>query len=154
MTEQHDNQSNTAPASTENSQTPEGGTSGTPDAQNGSESPKGNREARYRVERNQAREERDALATRVELLQTRELERIAGEAISNPSDLLALTGKSLSEFLDEDGELDTELVTEAARELLSTRPGLRKQSPAFDPTQGVGGSTPKPKAGWDTLLSS
>ncbi len=41
MTEQHDNQSNTAPASTENSQTPPRVAPPVPpDAQNGSESPK------------------------------------------------------------------------------------------------------------------
>lgn len=100
---------------------------------------KGNREARYRVERNEARGERDALSQRVELLQTRELERIAGEHLSNPADLLALSGKTLADFLGEDGELDAELVAEAASEVVGSRPGLRPNAPAFDPSQGLGG---------------
>lgn len=109
--------------------------------------------ARYRVQLRETETERDALTQRVERMQTRELERIAGEAISNPADLLALSGKSLAEFLGEDGELDAELVAEAAAELLSTRPGLKRGSPAFDPSQGHGGSGPgKPEPSWGALL--
>lgn len=122
-------------------QTPDPDTPGTPE---GIEAPqRANKEARYRVERNDARTERDALAQRVERMQTNELERIAAEVISNPSDLLALTDKTLAEFLDDDGELDSALVTEAAAELLATRPGLRKLAAAFDPSQGTGGRPPK-----------
>lgn len=128
---------------------PEGGHTGEPhnDAE---EQPaqKANKEARYRVERNQAREELAASNARVELLQTRELERIAGSAISNPADLLALTNKTVADFLDDSGELDAELVAEAASELLSTRPRLGKNAPAFDPTHGSGGSAPKQAADW------
>ncbi|MEB3031086.1 hypothetical protein [[Mycobacterium] nativiensis] len=127
MSEQHD-ATDSQPA------TPEGEAPGQP--------PKGNKEARYRVERNEARIERDALAQRVERMQTNELERIAAESISNPADLLALTDKTLADFLTDDGELDAELVTVAAAELLATRPGLRRGSPAFDPSQGRGGQPP------------
>lgn len=111
------------------------------------------REQRYRLELRAAEAQRDALADRVERMQTRELERIAGESISNPADLLKLTGKSVADFIGEDGELDTELVTEAATELLSSRPGLKKNAPAFDPTQGLGGNgQPKPEPSWGALL--
>lgn len=104
--------------------------------------PKGNREAaRYRTERNEARAERDTLAQRVAALQTRELERIAGKTLSNPADLLTLTGKTVAEFVGEDGELDAELVAETAGDLLVSRPGLRVTAPAVDPTIGVGGRT-------------
>jgi hypothetical protein len=139
------------------STTPESGTTGehadgTQEA-NANEPTKASREARYRTERNGARAERDALAGRVEQMQTRELERIAGNAISTPADLLALTGKTVADFLDESGELDTELVAEAAEELLSSRPGLRKNAPAFDPSQGVGGKTAaKREPSWGALL--
>ncbi|MBB2992144.1 hypothetical protein FHR72_003640 [Mycolicibacterium iranicum] len=130
-----------------------GGTAATPEGGSAGEPQKGNKEARYRVERNEARAERDALAQRVERMQTRELERVAGVAISNPADLLALTGKSLAEFLDESGELDAELVAEAAAELLNSRPGLRRHASAFDPTQGTGGSgRPKREPSWGALL--
>jgi hypothetical protein len=111
---------------------------------------KGGKEARYRVERNTARDALTASEARVEQLQTNELERIAGGTISNPSDLLTMTGKALADFLV-DGELDPELVSEAAAELLSTRPRLSKNSPAFDPTQGSGGAG-KPKPTWGSLL--
>src|SRR5699024_5494709 len=125
------------------------------ESQNGSQEPKGNREARYRVERNEARTERDALAQRIETLQIRELERIASTHISNPADLLTLSGKTLSDFVDEDGELDTELVVEAANELLGSRPGLRPNSPAYDPTQGHGNRGQKtPELSWSDLLRS
>lgn len=125
---------------------------GTPDPQNGSDSPKGNREARYRVERNEARAERDALAQRIEQLQTRELERIASKSISNPADLLTLSGKSLTDFIGDDGELDNELITDAADELLGTRPGLRPNQRAVDPSQGLGGQQGRGPVGWEALF--
>lgn len=129
------------------------GTSVPDERENGSEAKPSNREARYRVERNEARAERDALAERIERMQTRELERIAGEQISNPADLLALSGRSLADFIGEDGELEAEAVTVAATELLSTRPGLRKLTPGYDPTQGYGGNRrPKRELSWGALL--
>lgn len=140
----------TAPAGSESAaggQPADSGTPGTP------EPPKANKEARYRVERNEARAERDALAQRVEALQRAELERLAGDTMSNPADLLALTGQALADFLTEDGELDAELVAKAAAELLATRPGLRKGSPAFDPSQGSGGKPAvKREPSWGALL--
>lgn len=128
---------------------------GAPEAEGATEAPKGNREAasqsetddapasrnreaRYRVERNEARAERDALAQRIEQLQTRELERIASKSLSNPADLLTLSGKSLADFLGEDGELDNDLVLDTANDLLGSRPGLRPNAPAVDPSQGLG----------------
>jgi hypothetical protein len=119
----------------------------------GGEAPKGNREARYRTERNEARAERDALAARVEQLQARELERIASKSLSNPADLLRLSGKSLEDFIGEDGELDAELVTEAANELLGSRPGLRPNAAAVDPTQGHGNNAGKGAPSWGALLT-
>ncbi|WP_235663995.1 hypothetical protein [Mycolicibacter terrae] len=129
---------------------PQGIDTGEPE--NGSQEPKSNREARYRVERNEARAERDELAQRVAVLQTRELERIAAEHISNPADLLTLSGKTLADFLGEDGELDTEAVVTAANDLLGTRPGLRKPHPATDLTQGQGGTTHRGQPAWADLL--
>jgi hypothetical protein len=133
--------------------TPEGNDTG--EVENGSDGQKGNREARYRVERNQYREERDALAQRVEQLQTRELERIASKSLSNPADLLTLSGKSLRDFIGQDGELDAELVAAVANDLLGTRPGLRPRQPAFDLSQGQGNDRPaKAQPTFAALLKS
>ena len=71
---------------------------------------------------------RGTLAERVETLQTRELERIASKSLSNPADLLTLSGKAMADFLDESGELDAELITGTARERRGSRPGLGRPS--------------------------
>ena len=110
------------------------------------------REKRYRLERNTARQERDALAQRVESLLSREAERIASRALAEPADLFTLTGKSVRDFLGEDGELDEELILDTANDLLGVRPGLAKNPPAVDLTQGHGLQGGKPKIGWDALL--
>ena len=127
------------------------GTEAAPEAE---ATPKGNREARYRVERNQAREERDALAARVEALQTRELHRLAGDHLAQPEDLLALGGVELAELLDDEGHVDPEAVAEAAAALIESRPGLARNPKvlAVDSTQGQGGNPGKPKAGWEALF--
>lgn len=111
-----------------------------------------NREARYRVERNEARAERDALAKRVDQLLTREAERLAAKDLSNPADLLTLGGVTIKDLLDDDGEVDPEKVDAVVREILGTRPGLAKYSPLFDPTQGLSGGNGKPKPSWGALL--
>lgn len=111
------------------------------------------REKRYRLERNEARQERDALAQRVESLLTREAERIASRALAEPADLFTLTGKTVRDFVDpESGELDEELILDTANDLLGVRPGLGKNPPAVDITQGHGFQGGKPKIGWDSLL--
>lgn len=141
------------------------GTSGTPDAENGadteSKSSNPNREAAaYRVKLREAEgklqsaEERFAeMQGRLAELQRAEVERIAGETLSQGSDLLGISGHELSAYLTEGGGVDAAKVAEAAAELLSTRPGLRKTSPAFDPTQGSGGNASgKSQPGWGDLL--
>ncbi len=112
----------------------------------------GNREARYRVERNQARDERDELAKRVQSLLTREAERVASKHLSEPADLFALTGKTIKDFLGEDGEVDVEAVTQAANDLLGSRPGLAKNAPAVDHSQGLGGGGRPSQPSWEMLL--
>ena len=113
-----------------------------------------NREARYRVERNEARQERDALASRLESLQTAELHRLAGDLLAAPEDL-ALSGKALQDFLTPEGWVDREAVAEAAADLVKSRPGLAKNPkfPAVDSTQGMGGSLGKPQPSWDALFA-
>jgi hypothetical protein len=122
----------------------------TDDATN--EPQKRNKEARYRVERNEARTERDALAERVERMQRAEVERLAGDGLSHPADLFSLSGNELADYLTESGDVDVEKVSADVAAVLAERPGLRKNSPASDPTQGSGGNPGKPKLGWADLL--
>jgi hypothetical protein len=90
---------------------------------------------------------------RIETLQTREVERLASKGLSNPADLLTLSGKSVRDFLDESGEVDAELVQDAVDDILGTRPGLRPRQRAVDPTQGMGNDRPaKGSLTWGDLF--
>ncbi|SLF41010.1 Uncharacterised protein [Mycobacteroides abscessus subsp. bolletii] len=109
-----------------------------------------NREARYRVERNEAREQLAAAELRLVQLQTMELHRLAGEILSAPEDI-TLAGKPLADFLTPEGWVDRAAVEEAAREVAQTRPGLAKYQPGYDPSQGRGIPAAR-TAGWAALL--
>lgn len=128
------------------------------DAESGSEShdteqrPKGNREARYRVERNEAREEARQLQERIDSLLTREAERVAAQHLAEPADLFTLSGKSVRDFVGEDGELDTELVATTANEILGTRPGLSPVARATDRSQGLGGGAQNTGPQWSDVF--
>lgn len=98
----------------------------------------GSREARYRIRAREAEQQRDALAQQIEQLQARDAERIAGSFLSNPADVFTLGGVQISELVGEDGFVDTEKVTSVVNQILGTRPGLSKQSPATDRSQGHG----------------
>jgi hypothetical protein len=124
--------------------TPEGGSTGEPQ--------KANKEARYRVERNEARAERDALAERVERMHRAEVERLASEHLSMASDLFSLSGNEPADYLTESGDVDAEKVAADVAAVLAERPGLRKNSPAYDPTQGSGGNPGKQSPGWGSLF--
>ncbi|PVA99345.1 hypothetical protein [Mycobacteroides abscessus] len=109
-----------------------------------------NREARYRVERNEAREQLAAAELRLVQLQTAELHRIAGEILSAPEDI-TLAGKPLADFLTVEGRVDRAAVEAAAREVAQTRPGLAKYQPGYDPSQGHGVPAAR-TPGWAALL--
>ncbi len=113
-----------------------------------------NREARYRVERNEARTERDALAARVEKLQLRDALRLAGEHLAQPDDLLALGEVTLADLLDDDGNVDPEVVAGAAAAVIESRPGLAKNPKvlATDFTQGTGSPAARREVGWGDFL--
>jgi hypothetical protein len=100
-----------------------------------------NREARYRVERNQARQERDALSARLTELQTQELHRLAGEHLAAAEDI-ELSGKTLADYLTPEGWIDHDAVADAAAEVIESRPGLARNPKvrAVDRSQGSGGS--------------
>lgn len=104
------------------------------------ESGKGSRrEAKYRTERNDARAERDALAERLTVLQSREVERLAQEQLADGGDLWR-DGLELDALLDGDGNVDPKRVTAAARDLVKSRPHWAKPGPA-DPKRLQSGGT-------------
>lgn len=118
--------------------------------ENGTERPMP-REQRYRLQLREAEAQRDALAQRIEAMQRMDIERVAAELLAQGSDIF-MAGADVSEFLNDEGGIDYDRVRASSRELAKDRPGLSKNAPAFDPTQGIGGHTPKPKLGWDVLL--
>lgn len=103
------------------------------------EAGKASREAaRYRTERNQLRDELTQANERIERYQRAEVERLASE-LAEPSDVFALSGKAVSDFLGESGDIDPEAVSAAIADIVATRPGLRRIQRATDPTQALGG---------------
>lgn len=118
--------------------------------------PKANKEARYRVERNEARTERDALAERVARMQRSEIERLAADALAHPADLFNLSGNDPADYLTEAGEVDADKVAADVAEILAERPGLKTNTPAVDPTRGTGGRLAPPKAepSWGSVFKS
>lgn len=106
------------------------------------------REQRYRMERNEARQ-------RLSRLQRAEIERLASAGLSTPSDLFTLSGNQLEDYLTDDGEVDPDRVAADVEAILQERPGLKKTSPARDPSQGSGGGGgAKPKADWFSALAT
>lgn len=114
----------------------------------------GNREARYRVERNEARAEVANLQARLAIIQRAEIERLASAGLSHPSDIFTLSGNELADYLTEDGDVDTEKVSADVASILGERPGLKPPAPAVDRTQGHGGSTGRGVPSFSDLLSS
>lgn len=73
----------------------------------------------------------------------REVERLAADGMSHPADLFSLSGNDLADYLTEDGDVDAEKVAADVAAILAERPGLRKMTPGYDPSQGLGGRPPK-----------
>ncbi|UYM04214.1 hypothetical protein [Solicola gregarius] len=95
---------------------------------------RGNPEAaRYRVERNEARAERDALLERISALQAAEVGRLA----AGPGKLHDGSDLPFSEtLLDDDGNVDREKVDAAVAELVEAKPHLAQ--PAYGGDVGLG----------------
>ncbi|GAB4912584.1 hypothetical protein LIX17_20225 [Mycobacterium avium subsp. hominissuis] len=110
--------------------------------------------AGYRVKLRETEAERDALAERLQRMQRAEIERLASDALSHPADLFSLSGNELADYLTEDGDVDAEKVAADVAAILAERPGLRKQIPGYDPSQGRGGRPPakrEPKSLGDVI---
>lgn len=137
---------------------PEGGTPDAATAETGQDAgqpTKGNREAKYRTERNSARESLAAAEARIEAMQLREVERLAAD-LAQPSDLFEVGGVTLADLLSESGDVDNDAVTEAVSALIEQRPGLALNPTvrATDPSQGRGGNPAGRKAAsWSDLKS-
>jgi hypothetical protein len=97
--------------------------------------------AKYRVQRNEAREALTEASGRIEALQVREVERLASEHLAQPADLLSLGGVSLADLVTPEGYVDHEAVAEAAAAVIDSRPGLARNPKvrATDLSQGMGG---------------
>jgi hypothetical protein len=111
--------------------------------------------AKYRTRLRETETERDRLAGIVSTMQTREVERLAGDVLANGADLLELGGIDLADLLDDDGRPDAEKVEAAARTILETRPYLAaSRGPRPDPSQGAKPAAPeKPTTlGWGEVL--
>ncbi|WP_305093558.1 hypothetical protein [Prescottella sp. R16] len=87
-------------------------------------------------------------------MQRAEIERLAADAgLAHASDVFTLSGNEPVDYLDDDGNVDPARVAADVDAVLTERPGLRKNSPAFDPSQGTGGNKPKaPALSWGALF--
>ena len=109
--------------------------------------------AKYRTQLREAEAALEAANARIEGFQRAEVERIAGAKLAVASDLFALTGTSVADYLSEDGTVDTKAVENATQELLQSRPGLRKPARVHDPSQGLGNYGTSSSPSWSDLLS-
>lgn len=111
--------------------------------------------ARYRVERNEARAERDRLVGVVESLQRSAVDRLAEEAGIKPSALWA-SGIEIADLLgdgDDASVIDADKVTHAIDQAVAEL-GLQTQprKPAINPHQGQVHNDPKPNGFAEALL--
>ena len=120
------------------------------------DAPEGSRddrkEARFRQERNEARDERDALAVRVERYHRAEIERLAADAGLAMGTDLFVNGNGVADYLTEDGDVDADAVAADVAAVLAERPRLGKNAPAHDPSLGLGGGKAKHQPSWNDLF--
>lgn len=108
---------------------------------------------RYRGERDSARDALAAVQARIEQMQQAEVERLAGESLAMPGDLFSLSGNTVADYLDDNGNVDPERVQADVAEILAERPGLKPQAPAYDPSQGTGGGPARSTVKWGNLFT-
>lgn len=81
--------------------------------------------AKYRTQLRAAETALTEAEARIESYQKADLLR-AANALAQPSDLLDVGGHDLAAFLNDDGSINADAVTEKVAELLESRPGLAK----------------------------
>ena len=94
--------------------------------------------ARYRRRLREAEQQRDGLSERLQRLQRRDVERLAGERLSVAADLFEIGRVELAELLDDDGDVAPAKVAAALDQLLTDRPGLAQPGPVRWPDSGQG----------------
>lgn len=107
--------------------------------------------AKYRVQRNEARAERDALAAQLDAYRRRECEATVAEILEQPADLWEFGRADLTSFYDDDGELKEAELRAAAGALAETRPGLAKPRQAVSWGQHSGSIAPA-AADWSQII--
>lgn len=123
--------------------------------ENGSDGSESRSESKLHREAANYRSQLRAAEARIERMQRAEIERLASSALSHPADLFSLSGNDLADYLTDDGEVDPDKVAADLAAIVAERPGLKKLSPAYDPTQGHG-SGPQPAAAapsWGALIT-
>jgi hypothetical protein len=136
---------NTNPADTQ-----QGQQAGEPESAPNSEA------ARYRVERNEARAERDTLAGRLGVMQRREAEAAIADMLEVPADLWDLGQAEPADFFSDTDELSSDELRAAAAALLDQRPGLAKTK-KFDGPRNWGQSgdlAPASTSSWNEVVKS
>lgn len=111
--------------------------------------------ARYRVERNEARTERDTLAGRVTSMQRRECEAAVADVLEQPADLWDLGRANATDFYSDTDELNHDDLRAAATALVESRPGLAKQKKFDGPRNWGQTSEPVPtgtSSSWDQVV--
>lgn len=110
--------------------------------------------AKYRIERNEARTERDTLTGRLATLQRRECEAAIADLLEVPGDLWDLGQANPTDFYGDTDELNPEELRAAAEALVKTRPGLAKQR-KFEGTPNWGQTSATPPtatSSWDQVV--
>jgi hypothetical protein len=87
--------------------------------------------ARYRVERNQAREQLDRQQNVIAGLQRGQIETMVAQHLFDPADIWRADGVELDALLDEDGAVDPAKVDEAVSNAVKAKPHWAKPSPDF-----------------------
>ena len=111
--------------------------------------------AKYRIERNEARTERDTLAGRVTAMQRRECEAAVADLLEQPADLWDLGQASATDFYSDTDELNTDDLRAAAAALVESRPGLAKQKKFDGPRNWGQSGEPVPtgtSSSWDQVV--
>lgn len=98
----------------------------------------GREAARYRRQLRDAEAERDRLAAALADRQHQDVTDIAADHLLDPADFL-LVHTDLSDFLDDDGNVDEAKVAEAVEQMRETRPHW------FKPTERPGAPASKPR---------